>query len=212
MVVLRPVDNLVAFSEFGYITINTLKRRCEMARSVTRNETWGALALRGVLTIIFGFAAVFWPGLTLVTLVYLFSAFILANGIVGLVLGLSNSRNEDSSLLGKVLAVALSVLEIGVGVYLLRHVNVSFKTFILLIGLTLIVRGVIDFFVGLFEAEGAMYKTAMIIGGILAAVAGAIILSQPVTAGVAFVWILGLYALVMGPLLVAMAMDIKNNG
>ena len=33
----------------------------------------GGLVLRGVVAILFGIAAVFWPGITLVTLLYLFS-------------------------------------------------------------------------------------------------------------------------------------------
>ncbi len=173
-------------------------------------DLWGVLALRGVLAILFGLAAVFWPGLTLVTLVYIFSAFIVASGLVTLVTGLISVFSENGSLVGRLLTVVLGAVELGVGVYLLRHSNVAFATFILIIGLVLIARGVIELFVGIFEEETATYKAVFIILGLLTAAAGAIILLQPAAAGVAFVWILGLYALITGPMLLALAYDAKK--
>lgn len=176
----------------------------------TVTSEWSGLAVRGLLAILFGVAAIFWPELALKTLVYLFGGFILASGLVALVGGLVNVYNEGSSFLMRLLMVIIGVVEIGVGVYLLRHPLVSFTTFILVIGFTLIFRGLVDIFVGLFEARGAMHRTVMIIGGLLAGLAGVVLLFQPVSGGIAFVWVLGLYALLVGPLMIALAMDLKR--
>lgn len=173
-------------------------------------EVWGSLAFRGVIATLFGIAAVFWPNLTLKTLVYLFAGFILAMGLVTLVGSLTNLYNERASFLSKVLTLILGVVQIGVGVYLLRHPLVSFATFILLIGFTLILAGVFDIVSGLLDEGSAMYKTVMVVGGLIATLAGVVLLFQPETAGVAFVWVLGLYALITGPLLIALAMDVKK--
>lgn len=173
----------------------------------TVKDLWGVLLLRGIMATLFGVAAVFWPGITLVTLVYLFSAFILATGLVGLVSGLMASRDTA---LNRMLVILVSLLEIGVGVYLLRHPLVSFGTLILLIGFTLIVSGVLDVVRGLFEAEGATYRFLTIVSGLLAALAGIVVLFQPASAGVAFVWILGLFALLSGPLMIALSLDVKK--
>ena len=181
-----------------------------MAVTAMSNEVWGALAFWGVLSILFGIAAVFWPGLTLVTLVYLFAGFILASGLVTFVLGLTNSYNEGGTLFGRILTVLLGVVEIGVGVYLLRHINVSFETFILLIGLALIVRGVIDFFGVFFEEGNAFVKTVLMVAGLVTVLAGIVVLLQPAAGGVAFAWILGLYALITGPLMIALATDMRK--
>ncbi len=171
----------------------------------------GSLVLRGVLALLFGVAAVFWPGLTLVTLVYLFSAFILINGVLDLVFGIVRLADADKSVLTRVLTLLFGVIQVGVGVYLLRHPGVGFATFILLIGFTLLVRGVFEVVDGLFEEGSSMYRIVMIIGGLLAALAGILILFQPAKGGVAFVWILGVYALITGPLLIALAMDINRE-
>jgi uncharacterized membrane protein HdeD (DUF308 family) len=171
-----------------------------------------ALALRGIVAILFGVAAVFWPGLTLVTLVYLFSAYVLASGLVTLVTGLVDASQEKNSVLSQVLPLVIGVVEIGVGVYLLRHVDVAFDTLILIIGFVLVLRGLIEVFGGLFEsAISSLYRTASVLAGAIALVAGVVLLFQPEEGGVAFVWILGLYALLAGPLLVALALDINKR-
>lgn len=170
----------------------------------------GSLVLRGVLAILFGAAAVFWPGETLLTLVYLFSTFVLINGVIDLVFGISRIGGAASAFVNRWLIVILGALQIGVGIYLLRHPRLSFTTLIILIGFTLIVRGLIEAVEGLFEDNSAMYKTIMVLSGLLAIIAGVIMLFQPVAAGVAFVWVLGVYALITGPMMIALAMDVHR--
>lgn len=183
-----------------------------MATQSEAKRVSNAIALRGVVAILFGFAAVFWPGITLVTLVYLLSAFLLASGLVTLVSGLIDASRERNSVLSLILTVILGIVEIGVGVYLLRHVGVAFTTFILLIGFVLIFRGLVELFNGLFESEeSAMYRTSESLIGAIAVIAGVVLLFQPAKSGVAFVWILGLYALLTGPLMIALALDINKG-
>ncbi len=175
----------------------------------TLREMWGVLAIRGVIYTLFGVAAVFWPQLTLKTLVYLFSALVLTSGLIGLVASLFN-LGKSGSFFGRVLGILLAIFEIGVGVYLLRHPLVTFATFILIIGFSLIIRGVIECVTGLFESTTVVYKTIMVLTGLLATLAGILVLFQPAASGVAFVWILGLYALITGPLMIALALDAKH--
>ncbi|HSX53630.1 MAG TPA: DUF308 domain-containing protein [Patescibacteria group bacterium] len=180
-----------------------------MAEQQMVKNLWGIMLMRGIAALLFGVAAVFWPGLTLVTLVYLFSTFILINGIISLIGGIAAG---DESFGMRMLVILLSVLEIGVGVYLLRHPLVTFSTLILLVGFILIIRGIFDIVGGLFGGHGATNKLLTILGGLLAGLVGIVVLFQPAASGVAFVWILGLYALITGPLLIAMALDVKNSG
>lgn len=176
----------------------------------TLREMWGALALRGAAAILFGIAAVFWPGLTLVTLVYLFAAFILVSGLVNLVVGLTNLGAAGTAFWPRVLTMLLGVGQIGVGVYLLRHPLLTFETFILVAGITLIVHALVDLFSGIFGEGSAAFHAEMVVGGLITGLAGVLLLLQPESGGVAFVWILGLYALIAGPLLVALAFDAKR--
>lgn len=169
---------------------------------------WGLSIMEGVVAILFGIAAVFWPGLTIITLLYLFAAFVLVSGVVNLITGIFNGGHGAGSWFLKIL---LSVVQIGIGVYLLRHPHVSFAAFILLIGFALIIRGVFDVVAAFVDDLTTGARTMLIIAGVLAGIAGIIILFQPVSGGVAFVWILGLYALISGPIIVATALRHRHD-
>jgi uncharacterized membrane protein HdeD (DUF308 family) len=168
---------------------------------------WWALTLRGIAALVFGIAAVFWPGITLVVLLYLFSAWILVDGVIRVVAGVSRLGHHQMG----VLSMLVGLFGFGVGVYLLRHPGVTFTTLILLVGFFLIFNGIVEIVVALTSPDTATGKTLAIIGGVAALLAGILMLFQPATAGVAFVWILGLYGLVTGPMLIALSLDIHRQ-
>lgn len=168
---------------------------------------WEALMVQGIAGVLFGFAAIFWPGITLVTLVYLFSIYVLVGGMVNIIGSLMNLTKGQNWFLSMILGFA----QLGVGVYLVRHPAVTFATFILIIGLTLIARGVFEVVMALTEDNLATHKMMVVIGGVLSVLVGVVMLLQPASSGVAFVWILGLYALITGPIMIALALDVKRS-
>lgn len=162
--------------------------------SITK-DNWWVLVLGGVATVLFGLAVVFWPSLTLLVLLYLFSAYVLITGVVYVLAGLSVVGKSDTWFL----PVVLGAFQLGVGVYLLQHTTVKFTTFIVLIGFTLIATGV-------FEAVNAYYTARLsakaqaisYLAGLGALVAGIVILFAKQAHGASFAWILGLYGIVVG--------------
>ena len=165
-----------------------------------------ALVLQGVLAILFGIAAVFWPGLTTATLIYLFAAFLLIDGIIALIWGLM----KLSVPLKGILIILLGLLELGVGLYLIRNPEVAFATLILILGFALIVRGVFSFVHAFTGNDSSTGKTMHAILGVLGVVIGIFVLAQPVAGGLAFIWVLGLYALISGPVMIAMSSDLDK--
>ncbi len=163
--------------------------------SVTK-ENWWALVLGGVATLLFGVAAVFWPGLSLLVLLYLFSAYVLISGVVNISAGISTAGLVDSWFL----PVALGAFELGVGVYLLRHTKATFATFVILIGFVLIARGIIEGVSTYFlnARTSARARSLSYLSSLGALVAGIVILFSNESNGVSFVWVLGLYAILVG--------------
>ena len=175
-------------------------RRVIMLDQGTKN----LMVFEGIASILFGVSAIFWPGLTIRTLLYLFASFVLVVGLINMMSGIFSIKTSPSSWYLKVLVGAL---ELGVGVYLLRHPAVTFATFILLIGFSLIVNGLFRIVISLSEKLPQTLKTMLLVAGLLSLIVGVVVLFQPVSSGVAFVWLLGLYALLSGPVILAAALE-----
>jgi len=166
-----------------------------MAKTLIAKDVHAVLVFQGVLTLLFGVAVIFWPGLSVATLIYLFGAYILVSGIVHLFHGLSSTMGDS----WWVLVSLLGLVELGFGIYILRHVHETFTVFISLIGFVLIIRGVIQLVSALFDTRADDIKKGItVVSGLFAAVVGIVILNQKAAAGIAFVWLLGLYAIVIG--------------
>ncbi len=178
-----------------------------MAASNSLEQQLDGLTLRGVLAILFGLAALFWPGLTLVTFVYIFSAFVVVSGIMSMVMAIVDIDKDKYWFL----SLLVGFLELGIGVYLLRHIHVGLATFILLVGIVLVVRGVMEFVMAIADSESSNHRVLMAVVGIVTALAGLIVLREPVSGGIAFVWVVGLYALITGPILIAMANSARKE-
>lgn len=171
------------------------------------SELWWLIMVQSVLAIFFGIAAIFWPGLTLVTLDYLFSAFVLIWGIIEIVHGLMSISRRDTWWLTLLFGLAGLVI----GVYLVRHPDVRFATFILLIAVALIVRGVFDVLGTFLDNRSTTSRILMLIAGVAGIAAGIITLLQPAAGGVAFVWVLGLYALIFGVITFTVALEARRE-
>ncbi|HSW79421.1 MAG TPA: DUF308 domain-containing protein [Candidatus Saccharimonadales bacterium] len=172
------------------------------------DSMWGIRVAEGVVALLFGISAVFWPGLTALTFLYLFAAFLLASGLINLFVGIFSWGEGVGVWIMKVL---LALLQVGIGVYLLRHPHVGFATLILLIGFAFIFRGVFEIVAAFMDDLSGGMRTALIVVGALSLLVGIIMLFQPVSSGVAFVWVIGIYALVSGPVIIASAIKDHNQ-
>ena len=176
-------------------------------QSEALEELWWLALLQGIVAIFFGIVAIFWPGLTLVALVYLFSAYILAWGIVEVINGFLSIRRRDTWWLN----LLFGLIGLGAGIYLVRHPQVSFAALIIIIGLVLVSRGLLDIMAAFLDKRGSTHRILSLIVGAAAIIAGIVLLFQPEKGGVAFVWILGLYALIFGALTTALAIESRDR-
>ena len=74
---------------------------------------WWTLVVRGVLALIFGLAALVWPGLTLFVLVILFGVYALLDGVMAIIVAIEERRNTQQMwvlLLVGIVGIAAGVL------------------------------------------------------------------------------------------------------
>lgn len=156
---------------------------------------------QGILTLLFGLSAMLWPSITSLVLTYLFATFLLADGSVLLILGLAlEGRNARSR-------VVWGLLQVLLGLYVLYNPNLTFAVLIIILGLTLLVRGVFNLtHAVLWTRERPAERLLHAILGALGLIVGVVVVLQPTAGGLAFVWVLGIYALVTGSVLIALAL------
>jgi uncharacterized membrane protein HdeD (DUF308 family) len=73
-------------------------------------RVWWTLVLRGAVAVLFGLAALFWPGKTLFVLILFFGAYTLVDGIFAIVGGIMDSSRRWLLLIEGVLGVVAGLI------------------------------------------------------------------------------------------------------
>jgi len=168
---------------------------------------WWILLLRGILFLLFGIVATFWPAITFVTLAFVFALYIILSGVFNLIYGIMGIHHTHKYWF---LMIVVGILEIGVGVYAFNNPLINIAALTLLIGFTFIIRGIFETIAAFEDIYGHSHKVLLAIGGILGIIAGILVLRYPVAGSLAFTWVLGVYALITGSIFVALSMTINE--
>jgi uncharacterized membrane protein HdeD (DUF308 family) len=162
---------------------------------------WWAVGLRGLAALVFGVLALLWPGLTLVVLVALFGAYALVDGL--LALGATVRAATRHRAWGLLLLEGLAGLALG----LLTFVWPGMTALVLvyLIAAWALITGVLE--VGTaFSARGeGAHAWLWGLAGVASVLFGLLLVVFPGAGALTVVWVIGVYALVFGVLLLGLA-------
>ncbi|HAP37955.1 MAG: hypothetical protein US67_C0077G0005 [Candidatus Woesebacteria bacterium GW2011_GWD1_38_10] len=170
------------------------------------HDIWWMLLLRGITLLLFGIAAVVWPGMTFVSLAVLFATYILVSGVMNILMSIGAITEKRAWFLTFILGIA----EIAIGVYLLKNPVLTMATFVATVGITYMIEGIfaiISAFADTFDPGMRLLEVA---SGILGIVAGYVVLRYPVSGGLTFTWILGVHGLIVGTICIASALSLHN--
>lgn len=165
------------------------------------HQPWWVMGLRGVAAVAFGILALLWPGITLLVLVTLFAAYALIVGaasIFGAVEG-GRQRGEWG------LPLLLGVFSLGAGAIAFMHPGLTTLVLVLLIGAYALVVGILDIVTAARYSKTGKGMWLLALNGLLSVVFGALIFLFPGTGALALVWLIALYALMTGCLLLGAA-------
>ena len=175
------------------------------AKSIAKSAWW-LFILSGVLSVLFGLFAVFWPGLTVSILVHIFGLFIVAIGVAWLVMSFADMKTNRVWWLSALLAIFAVVA----GIYLLANPSTTITIFVILVATVVFARALVDL-IGASYAGDASSRWMWILLGVLGVVFGVVILVYPKSATTAFVWVVGLYAVIRGIADIIYAFRVKKN-
>jgi uncharacterized membrane protein HdeD (DUF308 family) len=177
-----------------------------MLEQLTRH--WWALALRGVLAILFALIAFSRPGVTLVALVWVWGTYAFLDGVFALVAAIRAAESHQRW--GMLLLEGIS--GIAAGIVAFAWTGLTALVLVYLIAAWAIVTGI-------FEIAAAVRLRQMIEGewllglsGALSILLGLLFVARPAAAAVAWVWLIGVYALLFGILLLALAFRLRALG
>jgi uncharacterized membrane protein HdeD (DUF308 family) len=169
-------------------------------------DNWWLLVLRGVLAIIFGIVAWVWPGLTLTTLIILVGAWLLVDGVFQVVSAVIN-RDRVDSVWPFVIAGVISVIG---GIVVLAWPGLSAVALMYLIGAWAVVTGVFEIVAAIQLRREIENEWAIGIGGLISIIFGAIVLIFPGSGAVALVWVIGIYAILIGIALILAGFRLRS--
>jgi uncharacterized membrane protein HdeD (DUF308 family) len=175
-----------------------------MSRLLAQN--WWAVALRGVCAIIFGLIALFVPGATILTLVLFFSAYMVVDGVLGIVSAVKAARQHERW----GLLVLEGVADIAIGVIAFLWPGLTAVAFVFMIGVWSLVTGILEL-VAAFKLNPAFGRGWLIFGGIVSILFGIALLMAPVLGLVVLTWWIGAYALIFGITFIVLAFKLKAH-
>jgi uncharacterized membrane protein HdeD (DUF308 family) len=164
----------------------------------TMSGTWWAMVLRGIVAVLFGLAALFWPGLTLFVLLVCFGVYAMVDGLLAIVAGIRASGGRRWLLLAE---GALGVLA---GLVVLFWPGTTALVVVYVISAWAIFTGLLKVVMAVAFRREIESGWLMILGGVLSMVFGVILGAMPGAGLVTLVWLIGIYALILGVALVVL--------
>ncbi|MCD0450109.1 HdeD family acid-resistance protein [Actinocorallia sp. API 0066] len=175
-----------------------------MIDAIARN--WWLVLLRGIIAILFGFVAWVWPGITVLALAILFGAYALVDGGTALYHAIKGNLPGQSR---GWLAVT-GVLGVLAGLIALIWPAITAFILLIVIACWAIATGVLEIISAIWlrrEIEGEWWY---ITSGILSVIFGVLLLVWPGAGGLALIWIIGLFAILIGVALIFAAFRLRS--
>jgi len=175
-----------------------------MLRTLAKN--WWVFVLRGVVGILFGVLAYMWPGITLVSLVLLFGAYALVDGVFAVVGAITGRKEHDDW----VLMLLLGVVGIAVGILTYRSPGITALALLMYIAAWAFAKGVLEIVTAIRIRKEIEGEWALALSGALSVLFALFLLWNPGAGALGVIWVIAFYAIVFGVLSILFGFKIKK--
>jgi uncharacterized membrane protein HdeD (DUF308 family) len=168
-------------------------------------KSWWLVLLRGIAAIVFGVLAFVWPGVTLLTLVLLYGAFALVDGVFSLIAAFTGKSSTAWWL------ILVGLLGIAAGVVTFAWPGISAVVLIMLIGAWAVVCGIFEIIGAIQLRKEIDNEWLLILSGIVSVLFGLGVMAFPGAGALALVWVIASFAIAFGVLWIALALRLKKH-
>jgi len=169
-------------------------------------QNWWMFTLRGLFAIVFGCLALAFPGPTMLSLVLLFSSYMLVDGIVGIISAVRAIRRKTRW--GWLIFAGLLNIVVGIGAFVWPGLTVI--AFVLLVASWSIVTGA-SMTIAAFRLNIEHGRWWLVLSGLLSLVYGALLIAAPLIGAVVLTWWMGVYAIAFGVSLVIFSFRLRSR-
>jgi len=164
---------------------------------------WWWLLVRGIVAILFGLAAFFLPGVTLLSLVFLFGVFAIVDGITFLVFGRRAGMKWYWSALAGIVSIAA-------GIAVIAWPGISSIALLWVIAFWAILNGIFQILTAIEIRKEVEGEWVLYLAGALAVAFGVILLFRPGAGALAVLWLIGTFAILLGILMIILSFKLKG--
>ena len=184
-----------------------MSRAYPQPRTYDHSPSWWVLALRGFVAILFGLAALFWPGLILAVLIIFFGAYALVDGVFAIVAALRSS--------GRGMRMPLLLIEgvIGIlfGLLALFWPGLTALALLYFVALWAILSGIARIAMAILLRRDIENEWSIALSGVLSVILGIVLILLPGAGLLAYAWLVGLLALAVGIALIYYAFRVRGQ-
>jgi uncharacterized membrane protein HdeD (DUF308 family) len=167
---------------------------------------WWRLLLRGLAAIAFGLLTLFRPGISLAALVLLFGLYALVDGILDVWTAIEGRKENDHwwvMLLGGLLGIV-------VGFIALTTPGITALALLFYIAIWAIARGVLQIVAAIRLRREIEGEWLLVLGGLATVLFGLLLITRPGAGALAVLWLIGVYAIIFGIILVSLAFKVRG--
>ncbi len=169
-------------------------------------KNWWVLLLRGLASIVFGILAFAWPGITIISLVILYGAYALVDGLFSLYAAIVGGGPAPRWWLAIV-----GVAGVLAGLVAFFMPGLTALTLLLLIGAWAIVSGIFEIVGAIRLRKEIDNEWMLILHGAITVLFGVLLMAMPGPGALAMIWVIGAYAIAAGVILILLAFRLKKH-
>ncbi|WP_288132077.1 HdeD family acid-resistance protein [Microbulbifer sp.] len=171
-------------------------------------DNWWVALLRGLFAVLFGVLTFVWPGITLLSLIILFGAYTLVDGVVAIYGAIQGRGQASKSSLWWLLFVGIT--GIAAGILTFFYPQVTGLVLVVFIGAWALVRGIFEIIGAVRLRKEIDHEWLLICAGVLSVIFGLVLLMKPGAGALALLWLIGGYAILFGLILVWLAFRLRR--